>query len=65
MWGNLFAPPPIPHLPSVSSPKKTILDRVKTKSNSNFAVNLPEMLKEATIHFCLFDESHFSNIYTL
>ena len=23
------------------------------------------MLKEATIHFCLFDESHFSNICTL
>ena len=28
---------------------------VKTKTNSNFAVNLPEMLKEATIHFCLCD----------
>ena len=25
---------------------------VKTKANSNFAVNLTEMLKEATIHFC-------------
>ena len=38
---------------------------VKTKTNSNFAVNLAEKLKEATIHFCLFDESHFSNICTL
>ena len=35
------------------------------KSNSNFAVNLAKMLKEATIHCFLFDESHFSNIYTL
>ena len=32
----------------------------KTKTNPNFAVNLR---KGATIHFyCLFDESHFSNI---
>ena len=38
---------------------------VKTKTNSNFAVNLAEMLKEATIHFCLFGKSHFSNICTL
>ena len=30
-----------------------------------FAVNLAEMLKEATIHLFLIDESHFSNIYTL
>ena len=36
---------------------------VKTKSKSNFAVNPAEMLKEATIHFCVFDESHFSNIF--
>ena len=35
---------------------------VKRKANSNFAVNLAEILKEAIIHFCLFDESHFSNI---
>ena len=38
---------------------------VKTKTNSNFTVSLAEMLKEATIHFCLLDESHFSNICTL
>ena len=30
-----------------------------------FAVNLAEMLKEATIHVFLIDESHFSNICTL
>ena len=30
-----------------------------------FAVNLAKMLKEATIHFFLIDESHFSNICTL
>ena len=30
-----------------------------------FAINLAEMLKEATIHFFLIDESHFSNICTL
>ena len=30
-----------------------------------FAVNLAEMLKEATIHFFLIDESHFWNICTL
>ena len=41
------------------------LSRVNTKTNSNFVVNLAEMLKEATTHFCLFDESHFSNICTL
>ena len=35
----------------------------KTKTNSNFAINLAEMLKEATIHFCLFGESHFANMY--
>ena len=38
---------------------------IKTETNSNFAENLAEMLKEAPIHFCLFDESHFSNICTL
>ena len=38
---------------------------VKTKSKSNSAVNPVEMLKEATINFCLFDESHFPNICTL
>ena len=31
----------------------------------NFAVSLAEMLKEATVYFCLFDESHFSNISTV
>ena len=35
------------------------------KTNSSFTVNLAEMLKEATIQFYLFDESHFSNICTL
>ena len=30
-----------------------------------FTVNLAKMLKEATIHFFLIDESHFSNICTL
>ena len=34
---------------------------IKTKINSNFAPDLAEMLNEATIYFCLFDESHFSN----
>ena len=29
---------------------------LKTKNNSNFAVNFTEMLIEATIRFCLFDE---------
>ena len=29
-----------------------------------FPVNLAEMLKEATIHFFLIDESYFSNICT-
>ena len=38
--------------------------RVETKTNSNFAVNLVEILKEETIHFCLFDESNFSDICT-
>ena len=38
---------------------------VKTKINVNFVVNLAEIQKEATIHFLLFDESHFSNICTL
>ena len=32
---------------------------VNTKTNSNFTVNLAALLKEATIHFCLFGESHF------
>ena len=30
----------------------------KTKTISIFAVNFVQMLKEATIHFCLFDESY-------
>ena len=30
-----------------------------------FAVSLAEMLKEATSHFFLIDESHFSKICTL
>ena len=39
---------------------------VKTKANTNSAVNLAEMLKEANIHFCLLDESQFpKNICTL
>ena len=38
---------------------------VKTNINSNFAVNLAEILKEAIINFCLFDELQFSNIRTL
>ena len=38
---------------------------VKTKTNPNFGVNLAEMLKETMAYFCLFDESHFSNICTL
>ena len=45
-------------------PKK-VFSCVKTKTNSNFAVNLAEMLKEATIIFYLFDESYFSNTCTL
>ena len=36
---------------------------VKTKTN--FPINLAEMLKEATIHVFLIDESYFSNICTL
>ena len=35
---------------------------VNTKTGSNFAANLAEMLKEVTIHFSLFYESHFPNI---
>ena len=35
------------------------------KSFSNNSVNLAEILKEAIMYFCLFDKSHFSNIYTL
>ena len=31
----------------------------------NFVVDLAEMLKEATMHLRVFDESHFSNICTL
>ena len=34
---------------------------LRQKPTQIFAVNLAEILKEATIHFCLFDESHFSN----
>ena len=45
-------------------PLKKTFPSVKTKANSNFAVNLVEMLEEATIHFCVFDESHFPNICT-
>ena len=30
-----------------------------------FPVNLAEMLKEATIHFFLSDDKHFSNVCTL
>ena len=42
--------------------RKKVFSCAKTKTNSIFAVNLAKMLKEATINFCLFDESHFSNI---
>ena len=36
------------------------------KTSSNFVVNLAEMLEEATINFCLFDESHFfKHLYSL
>ena len=35
------------------------------RQKPSFAVNLAEMLKEATIHFFLIDELHFSNICTL
>ena len=35
---------------------------VKAKTHSNFAVNLAEMGKEATICLCLYDVSYFSNI---
>ena len=35
----------------------------KPKTNSNFAVNLAAMLKEATIHFRLFVKPHFSNVF--
>ena len=38
---------------------------MKTKTNSVFARNLAEKLKEATIYFFLIDELHFSNISTL
>ena len=41
----------------------TIKKRFKTKSNSNFIVNLAEMLKEETIHFFLFDESQISALF--
>ena len=38
-----------------------------TKTNLNFPVKLAEMLKEATIHFCLFDEHIFqtSEVFTM
>ena len=42
--------------------RKKVFSCAKTKTNSIFAVNLAKMLEEATINFCLFDESHFSNI---
>ena len=43
--------------------KEKAFSCVKTKTNSNFTINLAEILKEATIHFCLFDESHY--LYSL
>ena len=46
-------------------PLKKAFSFVKTKANWNCPVNLAEMLKEATIHFCQFDDSHFSNSRTL
>ena len=42
------------HFPVLSQKRTQYLD-----------ANFSEMLKEATIHFCLFDESHFSNTFTL
>ena len=39
-----------------------VFSTVNTKTGSNFAANLAEMLKEVTIHFSLFDESHFLSI---
>ena len=44
---------------------KKVSSCVKTKTNSNSAVNLAWMLKEENIHFYLFDESLFSDICTL
>ena len=38
---------------------------VKAKTHSNFAVNLAEMGKAATICLCLYDVSYFSNICTI
>ena len=44
-------------------PLKKAFSCDKTKNNSHFAVNLADMLKEATIHFCLFDErKHLSSL---
>ena len=45
--------------------RKKMFSCVKAKINSNFAVNLAEMLKKPTIRFCEFAESHFTNICTL
>ena len=38
---------------------------LRQKATEILAKNLTQILKEATIHYCLFDESHFSNICTL
>ena len=37
-------------------PLRKTLSKVETKTNSSFAVNFAEMLKETTIQFCQFDE---------
>ena len=42
----------------------TLKWNLQEKAFSCVKTNVAEMLKEAIIHFCLFDESHFSNICT-
>ena len=44
---------------------RKVFSCVKAKINSNFAVNLAKILKEATIHFCLFNEIIFFKHPTL
>ena len=45
--------------------KKKRFSVSRTKTNSNFTVNLVEIEKEATVHFCILDEAHFLRICTL
>ena len=42
--------------------KEKTFSCVKKVTDSNFAGNIAEMLNKGTMHFCLFDESYFSNI---